>query len=87
MVIAITHYARIAIAQVFLRGYVLQNGGGGVSMLLYASAGEAFRGEKGQLVYTKTDLRKKKKKKEAQLGCSQKMLDNTEIFRSWYTHP
>lgn len=29
MVIAITHYARIAIAQVFLRGYVLQNGGGG----------------------------------------------------------
>lgn len=56
-------------------------------MLLYASASEAFRGEKGQLVYTKTDLRKKKKKKEAQLGCSQKMLDNTEIFRSWYTHP
>lgn len=85
MVIAITHYARIAIAQVFLRGYVLQNEGG-VSMLLYASAGEAFRGEKGQLVYTKTDL-KKKKKKEAQLGCSQKMLDNTEIFRSCYTHP
>lgn len=75
----------MAIAQVFLRVYVLQNGG--VSMLLYASAGEAFRGEKGQLVYTKTDLRRKKKKKEAQLGCSQKMLDNTEIFRSWYTHP
>lgn len=34
-------------------------------MLLYASASEAFRGEKGQLVYTKTDLRKKKKKGSA----------------------
>lgn len=40
MVVAITHYARIAITQVFLRGYVLQDGG--VSTLLYASAGEAF---------------------------------------------
>lgn len=34
MVIAITHYARIAIAQVFLRGYVLQNGGGRLNATL-----------------------------------------------------
>lgn len=41
-------------------------------MLLYASASEAFRGEKGQLVYTKTDLRKKKKKRKRNLGVRRK---------------